>query len=136
MGNCKWIFGVVGNITAKHIDEEGNIYYGTKAFTPGTKVYIGGKYWHPHETDSDPSTTTIHVIGRNRFGRIVAEYIPVFLIENIRTQRIYSPNILNIISNIHALDGEEWWGNTVADRKGAENFVNMFKTLFNQTLPI
>ena len=131
MENLKWIFGVVGNITAKHIDEDGNTYYGTKAFTPGTKVYIAGKYWMPHiGTDWDPSTAEIHVIGRNRFGRITAEYIPVFLIENVRTQRIYSPLVLAIISNIHSLDGEEWWGSTVADRKGCENFVKMFKTLF------
>ena len=131
MENLKWIFGVVGNITAKHIDEDGNTYYGTKAFTPGTKVYIAGKYWMPNiETDWNPSTTTIHVIGRNRFGRIAAEYIPAFLIDNVRTQRIYNPHVLNIISNIHALDGEEWWSNTVADRKSSENFVKMFKTLF------
>ena len=131
MENLKWIFGVVGNIIAKHIDEDGNTYYGTKAFTPGTKVYIGGKYWMPLiGTDRDLSTTTIRVIGRNRFGRVAAEDIPVFLIENVRTQRIYSPNILDIISYLHLLDGEEWWGNTVADRKGSENFVKMFKNLF------
>ena len=131
MGNFKWIFGTVGNITAKHIDEDGNTYYGTKAFTPGTKVYIGGKYWAPPiETDWDPSTTTIRVIGRNRFGRIAVERIPVFLIENVRVQRIYSPHILDIVSHIHALDGKEWWDNTVADRKGTENFVKMFKNLF------
>ena len=85
----------------------------------------------PHiGTDRDLSTTTIRAIGRNRFGRVTVEDIPVFLIENVRTQRIYSPHILDIISHIHTLDGEEWWGNTVADRKSSENFVKMFKNLF------
>ena len=38
-----WRFGVVGNIVKQHLDNEGIIRYGTKAFTGGTKVYIDGK---------------------------------------------------------------------------------------------
>ena len=31
----EWKFGVVGNIISEHTDENGNVYYGSKAFTPG-----------------------------------------------------------------------------------------------------
>ena len=42
MEEKKWRFGVVGNIVSEHTDEDGNVYYGTNALTPGTKVYIDG----------------------------------------------------------------------------------------------
>lgn len=42
MEEAKWRFGVVGNIIGEHTDENGNTYYGTKAFKPNTKVYVHG----------------------------------------------------------------------------------------------
>lgn len=123
MDEVKWRFGVVGNIIAKHIDENGNAYYGTKAFTPGTKVYIDGKYW-------DPTRETISVIGKNRFGKMVLERVPIFLIENVRTQRIYSPMVLKIINYLYNIEGWEWWDRTVADRKATEKFVKAMKSRF------
>ena len=122
MENINWRFGVVGNIVSEHTDENGNTYYGTKAFTPGTKVYINGKYW-------DYSRTDISVIGRNRFGRIVCETIPINLIYNIRTQRIYKPQILEIMHSLCVMEGREWWDKTAEDRKGTELFV---KTMNNR----
>ena len=116
MGEAKWRFGVVGNIVSEHTDDNGNVYYGTKAFTPGTKVYINGKFWDYQRTD-------ISVIGRNRFGRVVLETVPINLIENIRTQRIYTPQVLEIIDYLRVIDGWEWWERTTADRKDAEFFV-------------
>lgn len=116
MEEKKWRFGVVGNIVSEHTDEDGNVYYGTKAFTPGTKVYIDGKLWDNQRTD-------VSVIGRNRFGRIVTETIPINLIENIRTQRIYKPRVLEIMHYLREFEGWEWWERTAADRKEAENFV-------------
>ncbi len=116
MEETKWRFGVVGNIVSEHTDDNGNIYYGTKAFTPGTKVYINGKY-------GDYDRTDISVIGRNRFGRIVLETVPINLIENIRTQRIYKPHVLEIIDYLRVMEGWEWWERTAADRKNAEHFV-------------
>ena len=112
----KWRFGVVGNIVSEHTDENGNTYYGSKAFTPGTKVYLHGKFW-------DPENPNIGVIGRNRFGRTVFEAVPINLIENIRVKRIYKPSILDIIDYLHVMEGLEWWERTAADRKNAENFV-------------
>ena len=102
MDEAKWRFGVVGNIVSEHTDDDGNVYYGTKAFTPGTKVYIDGKFWDYQRTD-------ISVIGRNRFGRVVLETVPISLIENIRTQRIYKPHVLEIIDYLRVMEGWEWW---------------------------
>ena len=116
MDEAKWRFGVVGNIVSEHTDDDGNVYYGTKAFTPGTKVYINGKFW-------DPENPNIAVIGRNRFGRVVLETVPINLIESIRTQRIYKPHVLEIIDHLRVMDGWEWWERTAADRKDTENFV-------------
>ena len=116
MEQIKWRFGVVGNIVSEHTDENGNVYYGTKAFTPGTKVYINGKFW-------DYQRTEISVIGKNRFGRVVLETVPINLIENIRTQRIYTPHVLEIIDYLRVVEGWEWWERTTADRKDAEFFV-------------
>lgn len=112
----EWRFGVVANITHSHLDDSGELRYGTKAFTPGTKVYLGGKFW-------DRTNPQIGVIGMNRFGRIVVESVPVDLIEKVRTQRIYKPNVLAIMSYLEAMDGLEWWKRIVADRKDTERFV-------------
>jgi len=111
-----WRFGVVANITEYHTGEDGVVYYGTKPFTAGTKVYLAGKDW-------DTTNTTISVIGRNRFGRIVFEHIPVECLENIRTQQIYKPVVLKIISYLEEADGWVWWGRTAADREETKKFV-------------
>lgn len=111
-----WRFGVVANITEYHIADDGKAYRGTKPFTPGTKVYLGGKGW-------DDKKEFIGVIGRNRFGRIALEWIPVNCIENVRTGRIYNPRILSIIDYEENLEGWEWWGKTSSDRKETKEFV-------------
>ena len=111
-----WIFGVVGNIVKTHSGEDGVVYYGAKAFTGGTKVYLNGKYW-------DSRCENIAVIGRNRFGRTVFERVPIELIENVRVQRIYKPHVLEIIDYLRWMEGLEWWERTAADRKDTERFV-------------
>lgn len=128
MEESKWRFGVVGNIISEHTDDSGNVYYGTKAFTSGTKVYIDGKHW-------DHTRTDICVIGRNRFGRMVLESIPIHLIENIRTQRIYKPHVLEMIDHLRVMEGWEWWGRTAADRKESEKFVKEVKALRDNLTP-
>ncbi len=120
MEKSSWIFGVVGNIVSTHGDENGNIYYGTKAFTPGTKVYL-------YRTYQDNEQKIIKVIGRNRFGKTVHENISVDLIENIRTQRIYKPKVLDLIDYLTKFEGYVWWGKTAADRRGTEQFVKEIK---------
>ena len=116
-----WRFGVVGNIVKQHLDNEGIIRYGTKAFTGGTKVYIDGKGWSP---DRD----AVSVIGLNRFRRYAIESVPVSLIENVRTQRIYKPTVLEILDHEEAVEGWTWWKRTAADRKATEMFVNAWKS--------
>ena len=75
-----WRFCAVGNIVKSHLDEEGVQRYGTKAFTGGTKVYLGGKCL----TSIVPELSEIGVIGLNRFGKYVVEHVPIQLIENVR----------------------------------------------------
>lgn len=117
--NNDWRFGVVGNIVKQHLDSEGIVRFGTKAFTGGTKVYIDGKGW-----SNDRNTVT--VIGRNRFGRYVIESVPVSLIENVRAQRIYKPTIIEIMDYEEAMEGWTWWKRTSADRKAAKAFVDLW----------
>lgn len=120
MQNPVWRFGVVANITEYHIGEDGKQYRGTKPFTAGTKVYLGGKTWNESLKD-------IRVIGRNRFGRIVLEWISVDCLENVRTQRIYKPHVLEIISYEEHIEGWDWWKRTSSDRKETEEFVKKWK---------
>ena len=40
-----WRFCVVGNIISQHIDADGKLLYGSKAFSGGTKVYIDDLWW-------------------------------------------------------------------------------------------
>ena len=105
-----WRFCVVGNIVKSHLDEEGIERYGTKAFTGGTKVYVGGKYM---TADLDE----MGVIGLNRFGKYVTENVPVRLIENFRWQAIFKPTVIEIMDYLERLDGWPWWGRTAADKK-------------------
>lgn len=120
----EWRFGVVANISHSHLDENGELRYGTKAFTPGTKVYLGGKDW-------DSTNFSIGVIGQNRFGRFVVESIPVGLLERVRAQRIYKPTVLKIMDYLAAMDGWEWWKRTAADRKETERFVKEWNNKTN-----
>ena len=124
MDNTEWRFGVVANIKEYHIGEDGKQYRGTKPFTVGTKVYLGGKNWND-KRDS------IGVIGRNRFGRIALEWISIDCLENVRTQRIYNPRILEIISYEECVEGWEWWKRTASDRKETEQFVKNWKSNFS-----
>ncbi len=121
MDNSNWRFGVVANITEYHIGSDGKEYRGTKAFTPGTKVCLAGKGWDCEHND-------ISVIGRNRFGRIVFESVPVCCLENIRTQRIFKPHVLEITDYLETVDGWHWWGRTSEDKKEAEDFAEALKS--------
>ena len=76
----------------------------------------------------DATREEINVIGRNRFGRIVLEHIPVECLENIRTQRIYKPVVLKIINYLEVMDGWVWWARTSNDRKETKKFVDEWKT--------
>lgn len=120
MQNSTWRFGVVANITEYHIGEDGKQHRGTKPFTSGTKVYLGGKNWNKN-------LKRIGVIGRNRFGRITLEWISIDCLENVRTQRIYKPRVLEYISYEESIEGWMWWNQGASERKETEEFVKNWK---------
>ena len=113
-----WRFCAVGNIVKSHPDEEGTLRYGTKAFTGGTKVYIGGKCL----TSVIQEIPEIGVIGLNRFGRYAVEYVPTQLIENVRCQAVLKPKVISIIDGLERLDGWQWWGRTAYDKRDVAAF--------------
>ena len=115
-----WRFGVVGNIVREHMDDNGIIRYGTKAFKGETKVYIYGITWIPGNKE-------VSVIGRNRFGRYAYESVQVELVENIRCQRICKPAVLEIMDYDQAVEGARWWKRTADDRRACEAFVEAWK---------
>ena len=121
-----WRFCVVGNIVKTHLDEDGVIRYGTKAFTGGTKVYIPEKYLEECWEDID----TLLVIGLNRFGRYALEYaVPLEFIENIRFQILFKPTVLNIIDYEEIIEGAHCWGRTAADKKDAKAFAEALQRM-------
>ena len=106
----KWRFCVVRNIVKSHLDEESIERYGTKAFTGGTKVYIGGKYMTADQKE-------FGVIGLNRFGKYVTERVPIHLIENIRWQAVFKPTVIEIMDSLERADGWPWWGRTASEKR-------------------
>ena len=118
-----WKYCAIGNIAETHLDEEGMLRRGTKAFAPGTKVYLYGKYWHASDTD-------ITVIGLNRFGHYALETVPVEWIENVRLSKVYRQTVLNIMYNWESDDC--WWGHFKRDKKDVERFI----ALWNQRKPV
>lgn len=119
--NNTWRFCAVGNIKAQHTDETGAVFYGTKAFSGGAKVYIDDR-------SRNLSNREIEVIGLNRFGRYAVERVPIDLIENVRLQRVFKPNVLKIMDYLETIEGCPWRGRTTADRKILKAFVETWNT--------
>ena len=113
-----WRFCVCGNIVLSHTGEDGKTYYGTKAFSGGTKVYIDGK------GSTDIIGNTIQVIGMNRFGHYAIEYIDPALIENIRFQIIRKRTVLRIMEHMEIMEGYSYWGRTASDKREAKAFAD------------
>ena len=118
----EWRFGIVGNIKAQHLGESGEILYGTKCFSGGTKVYIS-------DITLDMEDRTISVLGRNRYGHYVTERIPLELIENVRVKRIFTPKVIEIMNYLKLIDGWEWRGRTGEDRRAVKEFVRTWDKL-------
>jgi len=115
-----WRYAVVGNIIGEHIGDDGNTYYGTKAFKPNTKVYIAGKeWWKSHKPE------TVEVIGINRYRKYVRENVDIRHIENIRMKKVYKTTPLKIMDYVENFDGDfAWWGSTEEDKADAQGFVD------------
>ena len=112
-----WRFCAVGNIVAQHVDADGKILYGTRAFSGGTKVYINDFTY-----GLNPGRIT--VIGQNRHGRIATESVPNDLIENVREQRIFCPRVLKVMDYLEIMDGWTWRRRTAKDKREVQAFVN------------
>lgn len=111
-----WRFCIVGNVVQQHTDENGQVLYGTKAFTGGTKLYIDDRAWNLDRG-------SVSVIGLNRFGHYAVEWIPVELIENLRIQRVFKPTVLEIMNYLEKADGWLWRGRTAEDRRALVAFA-------------
>ena len=118
-----WRYAVAGNIKKTRIDENGVLRYGTAAFKGNTKVYLCGRLWD--ERLPDENKTKISVVGLSRGGRYYVDYVPIELIENLRLTRVYTPKVLEIMSNFEFC--ECWWGNTQEERDDASAFLQRFK---------
>ena len=114
--NKNWRFCAAGNIKAQHTDENGTVFYGTKAFSGGTKVYIDDK-------TRGLNSGKVSVIGLNRFGRYVIESVPESLIENVRIQRVFKPAVLSFMDHLEVMEGCPLRGRTAEDRRAVKAFV-------------
>lgn len=120
LSTIDWRFCVVGNIVKKHTDEDGNVFYGTKEFTGGTKVYLDDRSYLLERG-------LVSVIGLNRFKRYAVEIVPVELIENVRAQRIYKPTVLKIMDHLESFDGWPWRKRTADDKRAVKAFVEKWE---------
>ena len=118
-----WKYAVAGNIKKTRIDENGALRYGTAAFKGRTKVYLSGRLWD--ERIPDENKTEISVLGLNRDGRYYVGGVPIVLLENLRITRVYTPKVLDIMSNFEF--SECWWGNTQEERDDASAFLKRLK---------
>ena len=118
-----WRYAVAGNIKKTRIDENGILRYGTAAFKGNTKVYICGRLWD--ERLPNENKTEIAVLGLSRGGRWYVDSVPIKLIENLRITRVYTPKVLDMMSDFEYCDG--WWGNTQEERDNASAFLMQLK---------
>ena len=68
-------------------------------------------------------TFIVHI---NRFGRFIFESVPVDLIENVRVKTVFEPKVLELMEADEVCEGMEWLGRTKADKRRAEQFVEMW----------
>lgn len=111
-----WRFCAVGNIVKEHVDEDGTVFYGTKAFPGGTKVYLDDRTYGVNEG-------MVNVIGLNRFKKYALENIPDTFIEHVRMKRVYKPTILKIMDHLESVDGWMWRKRTAEDKRAVKAFV-------------
>ena len=123
-----WRYAVAGNIKKTRIDENGVLRYGTAAFKGNTKVYLCGRLWD--ERLPDENKTAISVLGLSRGRRYYVDYVPIELIENLRITRVYTPKVLDIMSDFEFCEG--WWGNTQEEREDASAFLRRFKEKYEK----
>lgn len=86
--DVKCIFCLVGNIIEERLDGDGNMWKGTKHFSPGTKLYCYPPIW-------GDGYRNIKVIGKHRKSpRLVTIIIQSKYITNWRLKTVYNPVII------------------------------------------
>lgn len=113
-----WRYSAVGNITRTHIDEQGVLRYGSRAYRGGTKVYLCGKFW-------SKECGTIGAVGLNRYKRYEFSDVSPDLIENVRCQRVYKPAVLTLMNDWEFSD--TWWGKSAEDKADVQRFADYWK---------
>lgn len=120
-----WRFCAVGNIVPNHLDENGIMRYGTKAFAGGARIIIYGQRWNPGDKD-------LSVLGLNRFHRYAFELVPVELVENVRFQVIHKPKIIKILDSQEICEGWYWWKRTAEEKRACKEFVRKFNEYYQK----
>lgn len=118
-----WRYAVAGNIKKTRIDENGVLRYGTAAFKGNTKVYLSGRLWNERLPDEDK--IEIRVLGFSRGRKYYVDSVPIELIENLRITRVYTPKVLDVMSDFEFC--ECWWGNSQEERNDASAFLKRLK---------
>lgn len=121
-----WRYAVAGNIKKTHLYENGILRYGTLVFKGNTKVYLCGRLWD--ERLPEKNKTHIAVLGLTRARRYYVDMVPIELIENLRITRVYTPKVLEIMSDCEF--EQCWWGNTQEERDDASAFLRRFKETY------
>ena len=118
-----WRYAVAGNIKKTRIDENGILRYGTSQFKGNTKVYLQGRLWD--ERLPDENKTEISVLGLDRGRKYYVYSVPIELLENLRITRVYTPKVLEMMSDLEF--GDCWWGDTQEERDDASAFLRRLK---------
>jgi len=119
-----FIWCLVGNIVGEHYaGTEKVIRYGTKRFSPNTKVYCFPILW-------GDGYDSIKVLGKHRKSkRNICLIMRSKFITNWRIQKVYNPNI---IKEMHLRGG---WGGTYRNsEEDREYILQMLKWLPEKTL--
>lgn len=118
----KFIWCLIGNIVNEHpVGIAQEIKYGTKHFSPNTKLYCFPAQW-------GDGYENIKVIGRQRkTSKNICIIMPSKLITNWRLQKVYKPGI------IHIMQSQRGWTNSDKDK---ETIMEMLQWLANRTMKI
>ena len=138
-----WLYGIAGNITSSHYDENGVLRSGTKAFLAGTKVYLSN--WI-----RDDGKILVVGLSRKRIKKrrkYIEELVDLEYIENIRPTRIFNTAVIERMilgdgygpfADMEEIDGRitlkytsdyfMYWGNTLEDRDEIDRFIERWKS--------
>ena len=109
---------LVGNIVQeREYGENHEIVKGTKAFRPGTKVYVSPMF-------CGDGGENRYVIGLSRHKKYIKIVTEIKFIENFRFQKVYKPVVLKLMNEIEYY----WWKNTEEDKKWIYDEVHLLNS--------